>query len=281
MTGFGYGTLNYGDIEVEIRAKSVNGKGLDISIKGDRDITFFIEKDLREIIKQHIERGSLQIYIGIKYLKPKILMNLDNLKEAIKTIYQFIEEVNVQLSADKIFDLANHISAEQEQNILTDELKEKIIELFKNVLNQLIEEREREGKKLAEDILNRLNYISELLDKIDEEKDKILEKQKKKLIEKIKELLGENYSERAFIEASLLAEKMDITEEIVRLRSHISRFKELLQQDGAIGKKLDFLCQEMHREINTLGNKIPDFSNYVVEIKAQIDKIRQQVANLE
>ncbi len=281
MTGFGYGTLNFNDIQIEIRMKSVNGKGLDISVKGDRDIVFFLEKEIRDKIKNKIERGNIQVYIGVKYIKPKLLLNLDNLKEALKTIYSFSEELNIQLTADKMFDLANHIASEQDENILTDELKEKILELFDNVLSQLIEEKEKEGEKLISDIAKRLDYISELLEKLEKEKEIILEKQKNKLIEKIKELLGENYSERAFIEASLLAEKMDITEEIVRLKSHISRFKELLKQNNSVGKKMDFLCQEMHREINTLGNKIPDFSPYSVEIKAQIDKIRQQVANVE
>jgi len=281
MTGFGYGKINFEDLEIEIRAKSVNGKGLDISIKGDRDITFFLEKELRDIIKSKIERGNIQIYIGVKHSKPKVLINLENLKEAINTIYKLSEELNIQLTADKMFDLANHISSEQEREVLTEELKQKVLELFNNVLDQLVEERAKEGKKLTQDIEKRLEEILKLVNEIDKEKDKIQEKIKNKLVEKIKELLGENYSERAYIEASIMADKMDITEEIVRLKSHIARFKELLKQEKSIGKKLDFLCQEMHREINTLGNKIPDFSNYVIEIKTQIDKIRQQVANIE
>ncbi|NPA58745.1 MAG: DUF1732 domain-containing protein, partial [Aquificae bacterium] len=114
-----------------------------------------------------------------------------------------------------------------------------------------------------------------------EEKDLIIQKAKEKVQERLKELLGEEYSERAFIEATLLADKMDITEEIVRLKSHIKRFKELLNLDAPIGRKMDFLCQEMHREINTLGNKMPDFSPYTVEMKAQLEKIRQQVQNIE
>ena len=281
MTGFGYGKLDLDDMEIEIKARSVNGKGLDVSVKGDRDITFFLERDIRNKIKEHIERGNISIYINVKHLKPKLLVNLDNLKEAVKIVYKLIEETNVQLSGDKIFELANSISREEEREFLTEELKKQILELFDEVLNQLLEEKKREGEKLVRDIEERLNYIAELIEKIDKEKDKIIEKMKDKLIEKVKELLGENYSERAFIEASMLVEKMDITEEIVRLKSHISRFKELLKQDKSVGKKLDFLSQEMHREINTLGNKIPDFSDYVIEIKAQIDKIRQQVANLE
>jgi uncharacterized protein (TIGR00255 family) len=281
MTGFGYGKLDLDDMEIEIKARSVNGKGLDVSVKGDRDITFFLERDIRNKIKEHIERGNISIYINVKHLKPKLLVNLDNLKEAVKIVYKLIEETNVQLSGDKIFELANSISREEEREFLTEELKRQILELFDEVLNQLLEEKKKEGEKLVRDIEERLDYIAELIEKIDKEKDKIIEKMKDKLIEKVKELLGENYSERAFIEASMLVEKMDITEEIVRLKSHISRFKELLKQDKSVGKKLDFLSQEMHREINTLGNKIPDFSDYVIEIKAQIDKIRQQVANLE
>ena len=108
-----------------------------------------------------------------------------------------------------------------------------------------------------------------------------MEKAKSRILEKLKELLGEEYSERAFIEATLLADKMDITEEIVRLRSHLDRFKELLKSKEPVGRKMDFLCQEMLREINTMGNKMPDLSEHTVEMKTELEKIRQQVQNIE
>ncbi len=281
MTGFSYLIEPRDDYEIEVRAKSLNNKGLDLSIKGVRDILFFVEKDIRNIVSKYIERGSVQIFLNIKYKEPKILLNVDNLKTAVEKIYQLMSVLKIQLSDDKVYDLAVSTASELEESNFDEKLKNDLLTLVEKAIKDLIEERKKEGKKLVEDINKHLNKIEEFIKIIENERNKIIEENKKRLVEKIKELLGENYSERAFIEASLLAEKMDITEEIVRLKSHIRRFRELLNTEDAIGRKLDFLCQEMHREINTLGNKMPDFSKYTVEIKTLIDKIRQQVQNIE
>ncbi|RUM61435.1 MAG: YicC family protein [Persephonella sp.] len=281
MTGFSYLIEPRDDYEIEVRAKSLNNKGLDLSIKGARDILFFVEKDIRSIVSKYIERGSVQIFLNIKYKEPKILLNVDNLKTAVEKIYQLMSVLKIQLSDDKVYDLAVSTASEFEENNFDEKLKNDLLTVVEKAIKDLVEERKKEGKKLVEDINKHLNKIEEFIKIIENERNKIIEENKKRLVEKIKELLGENYSERAFIEASLLAEKMDITEEIVRLKSHIKRFRELLNTEDAIGRKLDFLCQEMHREINTLGNKMPDFSKYTVEIKTLIDKIRQQVQNIE
>lgn len=281
MTGFSYIIEPRDDYEIEVRAKSLNNKGFDLSIKGARDVLFFIEKDIRNIVSKYIERGSVQIFLNIKYKEPKILLNVDDLKTAVEKIYQLMSVLKIQLSDDKVYDLAVSTASELEKNSVDEKLKNDLLTIVERAIKDLVEERKKEGKKLVEDINKHLNKIEEFIKIIESEKNKIIEENKKRLIEKIKELLGENYSERAFIEASLLAEKMDITEEIVRLKSHIKRFRELLNTEDAIGRKLDFLCQEMHREINTLGNKMPDFSKYTVEIKTLIDKIRQQVQNIE
>ncbi|MEJ5173456.1 MAG: DUF1732 domain-containing protein, partial [Hydrogenothermaceae bacterium] len=138
-----------------------------------------------------------------------------------------------------------------------------------------------EGDSLIKDIEERLKLIEKYIEDIDSKKDELIKIAQDKMSQKVKQLLGEEFSERAFIEASLIAQKMDITEEIVRLKNHINRFLELLNIDEPVGRKMDFLCQEMHREINTLGNKMPDFSKLTIEIKSQIEKIRQQVQNIE
>ncbi|RUM58843.1 MAG: YicC family protein [Persephonella sp.] len=282
MTGFAYVIKPFDSYEIEVRAKSLNQKGLEISIKGVKDILFFIEKDIRNLISNYIERGYIQIFLNIKYTEPKVLLNLDNLKQAVDKINILMSELKLQLSADKIYDLAISTASEMEDNKLDEQVKKNLLETVEIAVKDLVNERIKEGEKLVNAIQTYLDQIEGLLILIEKEKENIIEENKRRLVEKIKELLGEDYSERAFIEASLLAEKLDITEEIVRLKSHIKRFRELLNNgNGSIGRKLDFLCQEMHREINTLGNKMPDFSKYTVEIKTLIDKIRQQVQNIE
>ena len=281
MTGFGYAIKNFDEYEIEVRIKSLNNKGIDISIKGPREILFFVELDIRNTIKKYFERGSFQVYVNIKYTKPKILMNIDNMKTALESVNQMLSQLGLKPSDDKIFDIVSGLASELEEEVVDETLKKRILDVVEEACQKLKEERKKEGEKLIADIQNRLLIIEQTVEKIEKEKDEIIEKAKEKITEKVKELLGEEYSERAFIEATLLAEKMDITEEIVRLKSHIKRFKELIKLDQPVGRKMDFLCQEMHREINTLGNKMPDFSPYTVEMKTQLEKIRQQVQNIE
>ena len=281
MTGFGYAVKDFQEYEITVRIKSVNNKGIDISIKGPRDILFFIDLDIRNLIKKYFERGSFQVFIDIKYKKPKIFMNVENLKTAVDSVKEIMSQIGISPSDDKIYDIASGLASELEENVIDEELKKHILETVEEAAKALKEERKKEGEKLIQDISKRLSAIEEYLQKIEEQKEEIINRAKERVTEKVKELLGEEYSERAFIEATLLADKMDITEEIIRLKSHIQRFKELIKLDEPIGRKLDFLCQEMHREINTMGTKMPWFSEYIVEMKTQLEKIRQQVQNIE
>ena len=281
MTGFGYTVKSYDEYQIEVRIKSLNNKGIDISVKGPRDILFFIDLDIRNTVKSFFERGSFQIYINIKYYQPKILLNIDNLKKALESVNLMMDQLGLHLTDDKKYEISSALVSEFEEETVDETTKSRIIQAVKEACLSLKEERKKEGEKLIKDIEKRLGIIEENLSIIEKEKEKIIQKAKQKITEKVKELLGEEYSERAFIEATLLADKMDITEEIIRLKSHLQRFKELIKQDKPVGRKMDFLCQEMHREINTMGNKMPDFSPYTVEMKTQLEKIRQQVQNIE
>jgi uncharacterized protein (TIGR00255 family) len=281
MTGFGYSVKNFDEYEIEVRIKSLNHKGIDISVKGPRDIVFFIDLDIRNTIKSFFERGSFQVYINIKYTKPKQLLNIENLEKALESAQQMLNRLGLDVSDDKMYEITSSFASEFEEETVDEQLKKRVLEAVKQACEALKEERKKEGEKLIKDIQERIKNIQDNLEKIKSQKDQIIEKAKQKITEKVRELLGEEYSERAFIEATLLAEKMDITEEIVRLESHIQRFKELLKQNKPVGRKMDFMCQEMHREINTMGNKMPDFSPYTVEMKTQLEKIRQQVQNIE
>ncbi len=281
MTGFAYKTESFDGYEISVKVKSLNNRGLDIKVKGSRDIVFFIDLDVRSIVKEHINRGSIDILIDIKQQIVEFPLNIERLEEAVKKVRNIEHSLGVSLSDDKLFDIASSLVSEEKEEVLSQELKDKILSVVRNVIKELKKEREKEGKKLVKDIKAHLKSIEKNLNRIEKIKDKIVEKAKSRILEKLKELLGEEYSERAFIEATLLADKMDITEEIVRLHSHLDRFKELLKSKEPVGRKMDFLCQEMLREINTMGNKMPDLSEYTVEMKTELEKIRQQVQNIE
>jgi len=283
MTGFAFVKKMFDDYEVNIKVKSLNNKSIDISIKGDKNVLMYLDLEIRKLVQQYFERGSFQLYININSLTPKFIVEPEKLTQYANVVREITKQANINLSDDKLYEVTigmimNNNNVEEE---LDDTLKENILNAVKEALNALKEEREREGKSLILDIESRLDKIEEMLKEIEEKKEKVLENVKEKVYQKVKQLLGENYSERAFIEATLLADKLDITEEVVRLKTHIQRFRELLNLNEPIGRKLDFMCQEMLREINTLGNKMPDFSKFTVEMKTELEKIRQQVQNIE
>jgi len=283
MTGFAFVKKVFDDYEVNIKVKSLNNKSIDISIKGDKNVLMYLDLEIRKLVQQYFERGSFQLYININSLTPKFIVEPEKLTQYANVVREITKQASINLSDDKLYEVTigmimNNNNLEEE---LDDTLKENILNAVKEALNALKEEREREGKSLISDIESRLNKIEEMLKEIEDKKEKVLESVKEKVYQKVKQLLGENYSERAFIEATLLADKLDITEEVVRLKTHIQRFRELLNLNEPIGRKLDFMCQEMLREINTLGNKMPDFSKFTVEMKTELEKIRQQVQNIE
>ncbi|WP_299238093.1 YicC/YloC family endoribonuclease [Sulfurihydrogenibium sp.] len=283
MTGFAFVKKAFDDYEINIKVKSLNNKSIDISIKGDKNVLMYLDLEIRKLVQQYFERGSFQLYININSLTPKFIVEPEKLTQYVNVVREITKQANINLSDDKLYEVTigmimNNNNVEEE---LDDTLKENILNAVKEALNTLKEERKREGKSLILDIECRLNKIEEMLKEIEEKKEKVLESVKEKVYQKVKQLLGENYSERAFIEATLLADKLDITEEVVRLKTHIQRFRELLNLNEPIGRKLDFMCQEMLREINTLGNKMPDFSKFTVEMKTELEKIRQQVQNIE
>jgi uncharacterized protein (TIGR00255 family) len=283
MTGFAFVKKVLDDYEVNIKVKSLNNKSIDISIKGDKNVLMYLDLEIRKLVQQYFERGSFQLYININSLTPKFIVEPGKLTQYANVVREITKQASIYLSDDKLYEVTigmimNNNNVEEE---LDDTLKENILNAVKEALNALKEEREREGKSLILDLEGRLSKIEEMLKEIEEKKEKVLESVKEKVYQKVKQLLGENYSERAFIEATLLADKLDITEEVVRLKTHIQRFRELLNLNEPIGRKLDFMCQEMLREINTLGNKMPDFSKFTVEMKTELEKIRQQVQNIE
>ncbi len=281
MTGFAYKLKQYDGYEISVKIKSLNNRGIDIKVKGSRDIIFFLDMDVRNIIRKYFERGSIDVLIDLKQTFIDFPIDKEKLRQAVLVVKELQKSVDLDLSGDKVYDIASNLVSEKKEEFIDEKLKKQILLVVQQAAKELKKEREKEGKKLIKDIKQRLKNIESLLKKLEKQKDKLIAVAKEKTISKIKEIFGEEHSERAYIEATLLVDKMDITEEIVRLKSHINRFKELLKSKEPVGRKMDFLCQEMLREINTMGNKMPDLSEYTVEMKTELEKIRQQVQNIE
>lgn len=281
MTGFTFVKKTFPDYEISVSVKSLNSKGFDLSLKGDKNVVMYLDLDIRKLFQESFERGTFQVVINITYQNLSNVLDVEKLKIILSQIKDLVNNLNLNLTDDKIYDILSYQLNSNNSEELPNQLKEDVLNTVKESISLLKQERKREGDKLILDIESRLKIIKDFTEKIEKEKEVILEKAKERIYQKVKQLLGENYSERAFIEATLLTDKIDITEEVIRLKTHLERFYQLIKLDEPIGRKLDFLCQEMHREINTLGNKMPDFSNYTVEMKTQLEKIRQQVQNIE
>ncbi len=280
MTGFGKGEGIRGDWKVVAYLRSVNGKGLDITVKAPSYV-LPIDQKIKEMIKRKIRRGTVHVSLDIQPLGASIPIDIDRLKSNIELLKAIAgKEAGLSVQDDTLFQLAWKYSEKTTMELEPD-LESAILMAIKTAVEDLVKSREREGRILKEDLMARAKKIQELSNRIVDRKDEIIERTKAKVLERAKSLNLPQDHPTVMNEIVFILEKMDVEEEVTRLKSHLERFLSAVDAEGEVGKKLEFLAQEMHREITTLGNKIPDLSEFVVEIKTEIDRIKQQCANVE
>lgn len=283
------GNSPLGRVVVEIH--SVNRRMLDMSLNLPRDLLRF-DVEIRKWLSGWLERGQITLRLNLQSegMSGELFSSYSSqLKELKKGWDKLAEELGY--ASDKVVDLPFLVSQMQglpSSEAAEDEeaLKSSLKSIVEEALQELMKMKEAEGKTLALDIQKRLKVIEENIAAVELIKEQPLVHYRKKLIDRLKEVghMHGEAEERILREVALLAEKLDVTEELVRLRTHIEQFRRhLASQEKAIGRTLDFLTQEMHREINTLGSKSADseISSYVIKIKSELDKIREQVQNIE
>lgn len=289
MTGFGRSEVQEEDKQFSIEIKTVNNRYLDIIIKMPKSFTF-LEDNIRNVVKKYVSRGRIEIYINYKNIgesdvKVSADMNLAQqyimALEEIQNSFKLENDIGVSTIANFPNVLQLEKSEEDEKNIW-----DLLSQSLTSALDSLVEMRKVEGSKLKEDLDKRLDILKLLIKKIEERSPSIVADYKERLEKRIKELLEEevNIDEgRIALEVALFADKSNITEEIVRFNSHINQFIASMNQQEAVGRKLDFIIQEMNREVNTIGSKANDLtiSNIVLDIKSELEKIREQVQNIE
>ena len=288
MTGFGNAKGACEKLEVSVELKSVNNRYLDCSVKLPR-VFSAIEEPLKAIIQKHISRGKVDVYITIDTSESEdveIKVNR-NLASAYVSALKSMAEEN-GLSCDiNVTDLTRFPDILQAVKRETDPEKflDDIGAILKEALSGFDDMRRREGDRLKQDILERLAVIGELTDIIEEISPRSVAEYRKKLEVRMSELLqtADIDEERILMEAAIFADRVAINEETVRLRSHIAQLSELLDSKEPVGRKIDFLVQELNREANTIGSKGNDaeMSRKIVELKAEIEKIREQAQNIE
>lgn len=287
MTGYGKATLSVENREYQIEIKSVNHRYLDMNIKMPKTISY-LEEEVKKTIMAYVKRGKVDVFITFENNSTegrKIQINKEIASVYIKELKKLAEEENIlaNIEVTEISKYPDVLSIQNEQN--EEKIKQELIEVTKQATQKLVEMRSAEGSKMAQDLLQRVEEVQQDVTKISDQSTGLIQDYVVKLESRIKELLPNHEIDqnRLAQEVVIFADKCSVQEEITRLNSHIAQFKNFLQAEENIGKKLDFLIQEMNRETNTIGSKANclEITNKVIDIKTQLENIREQIQNIE
>jgi len=287
MTGFGRANLEKNSREYVVEIKSVNHKYNDISVKAPRNLLIFEDK-IRKTVLSNITRGKVDIYItysnfGIE--GRKVVINKDLAKLYIQELKDLAIQNNIcddikVTEISKFPDVLNVENIEEQDTIC-----EELLECLELALEKFTQMRNAEGIKIKEDLQNRIKKVEEQIEKITQNSSTIVQEYIEKLENRVNEILKTDVVDKNRLaqEIVIYSDKCSIEEELTRLNSHILQFKNLIEQNEPIGKKIDFLIQEMNREVNTIGSKSGsiEITNSVIELKTILEDIREQIQNIE
>ena len=288
MTGFGRCEIAKGDRKITVEMKSVNHRYLDVSIKMPKKLNFF-EAAIRSELKNYIQRGKVDVFIAYEDLTESnvcVKYNKELAAEYMKYLTQMAEDFSLDNDI-RVSTLSRYpeVLGMEEQTVDEEELWQLLAEAIDGAAQKFVETRIKEGENLRDDLVSKLDGMLAHVDYITERSPQIIAEYRQKLEEKVKELIGDVQIDesRLLMEVTIFADKVCVDEELVRLRSHIETTRENLIQGGSIGRKLDFIAQEMNREANTILSKANDLeiSNRAIELKTEIEKVREQIQNIE
>lgn len=288
MTGFGRAKLEKNNRIYTVEIKSVNHKYNDITIKMPRTFSY-LEDTIKKEISSNIARGKIDVYISFENYSQEgkqVIINQELVNEYMKQFKILAEQNNLNLNIPvteitKLPEVLTLKETEEAEDVIENEL----LECLKEAINNFTNMREQEGNKIKEDLKVRIEKIEKEVEKISEYSTRLVEEYVVKLEQRIKELLKTDVVDesRLATEVVIYADKCSVEEELTRLRSHIYQFKNMIEETKPIGKKIDFLIQEMNRETNTTGSKSGslEITNLVINIKTELEDIREQVQNIE
>lgn len=288
MTGFGRCEIAEADRKITVEMKSVNHRYLDVTIKMPKKLNFF-EAAIRTELKNYMQRGKVDLFITYEdFTESNVCVKYN--KELAAEYMQYFDRMAEDFSLDndiRVSTLARfpEILTMEEQTVDEEQLWKLLDKALKGAAENLVETRIREGENLRNDLIAKLEGMLAHVDFITERSPEIIEEYKEKLTKKVEELLSDKQVDesRLLMEVTIFADKVCVDEELVRLRSHITATRDALLAGGSIGRKLDFIAQEMNREANTILSKSSDLeiSNRAIELKTEIEKVREQIQNIE
>ncbi len=288
MTGFGRYELSNEERKIVVEMKSVNHRYCDISIKMPKKLGFY-EATIRGLLKRYIQRGKVDVFISYEdYTENKVCVkyNSNIAKEYVDKLRQMGDEFH--LSNDiNVSSLSRYpeVLTLEEQTADETELWNVLEEVITKACEQFAQSRTREGQHLKNDLITKLDGMIKLVDAVESRSPQIIAEYRNKITAKVQELLGDTKLDESVLatEITLFADKICVDEETVRLKSHINHMKVSLDEENGIGRKLDFIAQEMNREANTILSKANDLeiTNIAIDLKTEIEKVREQIQNIE
>lgn len=288
MTGFGRYEVSEAERKITVEMKSVNHRYLDVNIKMPKKLNFF-EAAIRSELKNYIQRGKVDLFITYEdFTENNVCIKYN--KEIAAEYLEYLNQMSKDFGLDndiRISSLSRYpeVFSMEEQTVDEEEIWKVLSKALRGAAEGFVETRIREGENLKADLIAKLDLMLTHVDFITERSPQLLSEYKTNLREKVKELLEDNQIDenRLLMEVTIFADKVCVDEELVRLRSHIETTKQTLIEGGGIGRKLDFIAQEMNREANTILSKANDLeiSNRAIELKTEIEKVREQIQNIE
>ena len=281
MTGFGRGSAGKGPNKIDVEIRTVNSRFLETKIRGF-NLDPILEIKVRNTLETSLQRGNVQVRFELKSGQDSQKLSFN--RKRFEILQDVVKKIHVdygqRMNLSDIISTNDLLSADEPENLKSGIIL-KAVEL---ALNQVNEMREKEGHQIQTDILNRMELLQTRIDEVGEISGKFSLEKQAQIREKISELLdGEALDETRLIqEVAFLSERADVTEEIVRCKSHFTQLSSYMNQEEPVGKRINFLIQEIGREVNTIGSKSPQpaVTNHVIEIKGELEKIREQVQNI-
>lgn len=288
MTGFGRCEITENNRKFTVEMKSVNHRYLDVNMKMPKKLSFF-EAAIRNELKNYIQRGKVDVFVTYEDFSESnvsVKYNRDTAEAYLQYLKQMASEFGLENDV-RVSTLARfpEVFSMEEQTVDGEELWRELLSALKGAAEEFVETRIREGENLKEDLIGKLDQMLLEVDFIAQRSPVIVADYKQKLQGKVKELLEDSRIDesRILMEVTIYADKVCVDEELVRLRSHIEATRAALTEGGSVGRKLDFIAQEMNREANTILSKTGDLeiSDRAITLKTEIEKIREQIQNIE
>lgn len=288
MTGFGRCEVSDENRKITVEMKSVNHRYLDVNIKMPKKLNFF-EASIRNLLKEYIQRGKVDLFISFEDTSENNV-TITYHKDVAAEYMKYLKEMAQQFQLDddiRVSSLSRYPEVFTLDDVEIDEegIWKTLEKALRGAAEGFVETRIKEGENLCNDLVHKLDGMLDIVDYISSRSPEIIAEYKGRLCEKVQELLGDTKLDesRILTEVTIFADKICVDEELVRLRSHIETTKSTLLEGGSIGRKLDFLAQEMNREANTILSKANDLtiSNKGIELKTEIEKVREQIQNIE